>query len=42
MVMHDFNEIRKSARAAWEETNRIAIQLDEDKKRELAGKKPRL
>lgn len=42
MVMHDFNEIRKSAKAAWEETDRIAIQLEEDKKRELAGKKPRL
>ena len=42
VTMYDFNKIRKAARETWEETDRIATQLEQEKAEKLAGKKPRL
>ena len=42
VVMYDFNEIRKSARETWEETDRIAKELEAEKSKALSGKKPKL
>lgn len=40
MVLYDFNEIRRAARQTWEETDRMATQIEEEKQRTLSGKKP--
>lgn len=42
IVMYDIKEIGKSARETWEETDRIAKQLEAEKSKALSGKKPRL
>lgn len=42
VVLFDLNEIRKSARQAWEETDRMATQWEEEKERSISGNKPRL
>lgn len=42
LVIFDLNEIRKTARQAWEETDRMATQWELEKARSLTGKKPRL
>ncbi|MEZ5559856.1 MAG: hypothetical protein R3E86_15090 [Pseudomonadales bacterium] len=40
IVLYDLNEIRRTARQAWEETNDMATRLEEEKTRTLSGKKP--
>lgn len=40
VVLYDFNEIRRAARQTWEETDRLAKQIEEEKQRTLSGKRP--
>ena len=40
MVLYDMNEIRKTAGQTWEDTNRMATQLEQEKEKTLSGKKP--
>lgn len=42
VVLYDFNEIRKSARQTWEDTDRMATQWEAEKEEALSGKKPLL
>ncbi|MGE0625813.1 MAG: hypothetical protein AB7I04_14655 [Pseudomonadales bacterium] len=40
VVLYDLNEIRRTARQAWEDTDRMATRIEEDKEKTLSGKKP--